>query len=375
MRPRSRRGVAVGTVTAALIVVAVVTSRAAGHVDYVTDGNGGGGGLEFLVDVLADPLNLALLGGGGLAVIVAAATYLRVRPARRDVAVFRAAMVDYRDLLPWLLRLSLGLPLVGAGFTGYFFSPSVAPFVPVLLAPSRLFQVAIGFALLFGLATRFAAAVALVAYLAGVVATPDLLLASEYVPGLLAIVLVGSGRPSADDVLHRVASEQGTVYGELDPVHRVADWFNRAIDPYEAYVPTVVRVGLGLNFLFLGITQKLLSPGAALAVVEKYRLTAVVPVDPGLWVVGAGLAEVALGTALVLGLFTRASAVVALVTFTLTLFALPDDPVLAHVSLFGLASVLVVTGAGSYALDEWIRDRFGTVADERDPGDDRPAGD
>jgi uncharacterized membrane protein YphA (DoxX/SURF4 family) len=94
-------------------------------------------------------------------------------------------------------------------------------------------------------------------------------------------------------------------------------------------------------------------------VVEKYGLTAVVPVEPGLWVVGAGLAEAALGTALVLGLFTRASAVVALFTFTLTLFGLPDDPVLAHVTLFGLASVVLVTGAGPYAVDGWIGRRTG----------------
>lgn len=148
-----------------------------------------------------------------------------------------------------------------------------------------------------------------------------------------------------------MASADGTVYGKVDPIHRLATWFATVVAPYQCYVPTVVRVGLGLNFVALGVSQKLLDPGRALAVVEKYDLTGVVSVDPGLWVVGAGLAEVALGTALLLGLYTRASAVAALFVFTLTLFALPDDPVLAHLSLFGLASVLLITGSGPYAVD------------------------
>jgi len=34
--------------------------------------------------------------------------------------------------------------------------------------------------------------------------------------------------------------------------------------------------------------------------------------------------------------------------------------VLAHISLFGLVSVLIVTGAGAYSLDQRIAERFGS---------------
>jgi uncharacterized membrane protein YphA (DoxX/SURF4 family) len=128
----------------------------------------------------------------------------------------------------------------------------------------------------------------------------------------------------------------------------------RRIEPYRSAVPTVLRVGLGLTFAYLGVTQKLMNPADSLAVVEKYALTTVVPVSPDLWVVGAGLAELLVGALLVLGAFTRASALVALGLFVTTLFGLPDDPVLAHVSLFGLASALLITGAGRYSLDAWL---------------------
>ena len=58
----------------------------------------------------------------------------------------------------------------------------------------------------------------------------------------------------------------------------------------------------------------------------------------------------AVGVLRIAGVATRGVAAVAFVLFTLTLFGLPDDPVLAHISLFGLASVLMVTGSGPFAL-------------------------
>lgn len=58
---------------------------------------------------------------------------------------------------------------------------------------------------------------------------------------------------------------------------------------------------------------------------------------------------------LLVGFLTRGSAAIAFLMFTITLFGLPDDPVLAHVSLFGLASMLLVTGSGPYAIDGLLR--------------------
>jgi uncharacterized membrane protein YphA (DoxX/SURF4 family) len=372
MRSIPRR---ISTVALAVAASLLAATPAAAHVEYTAEDPSHEDALRLLVDVLSDPLHAALLGGGALFVAVTALVYLRIRPLRRDVAVFRGAVGEYRDLLPWLLRLSFGLPLVGAGFAGYFVSPAVTPEGQALATAARLFQIGLGFALLFGLATRVVAVVGLTTYVALAPMDPTLLLASEYVPGFLALILLGSGRPSADEVLEAIASADGTVYGWIDPVHRFTGWVHDRVSPYHAYVPTVIRVGLGVNFVYLGLVEKLLAPGTGLSVVDKYDLTAVVPVDPGLWVVGAGLTEIALGIALVCGAFTRASSLVALLLFTLTLFALPDDPVLAHVSLFGLASALVVTGAGPYSLDRWIgeRDWRSTRAGEPGSAVDEPA--
>jgi uncharacterized membrane protein YphA (DoxX/SURF4 family) len=352
---RSLRGLALALAVA--LCIPLFVGRAAAHVRYVTPGADAQDAVAFLLSTLSNPVNLALLAAGGVGLIGGLWAYLRIRPFRRDVTVLRRSLANYRDTLPWLLRLAIGLPLVGAGFAGYFFSPLFQPAFPTV---ARLFGITVGFLLLFGLATRLTAAVGLTGYLLGLVTNPDLLLAVEYVPGFLAIILVGGGRPSADGVIARLADDERTLYSRIDPFYRrVAVPFAERMADYERLAPVVLRVGVGVSFAYLGVTQKLANPGDALAVVAKYDLTSVVPVAPELWVVGAGVTEFAVGVALFVGLFARFFSGVAFLLLTTTLFGLPDDPVLAHISVFGLVSALLVTGAGRYSVDKWIASEVG----------------
>lgn len=344
----------------ALALLLAIPGRALAHVRYVTPGGDQSVG-ELLGAVASDPLALALLGAGGVSVAVAALGWLRFRPFRADLAVLRGTLRSYDDLLPWLARLAIGLPTIGAGFTGYLFSPSATAEVLGLPGPAvRLFGIGVGFLVVFGFATRLMAALGLLGYVVGLALSPTLLLSIEFVPGFLAILLLGGGRPSADHVFARMSTAEGTIYQRFDPIRETLAPVGERLAARDHLVPVVVRVGLGLSFVYLGVVQKLLNPGPALGVVAKYDLTAVVPVSPELWVVGAALTETALGIALAIGLFTRAGCGVAILMFTTTLFGLPDDPVMAHVSLFGLVSVLVITGGGAYSVDRWLDEQFGT---------------
>lgn len=349
-RPNQRTFV---TTLGMLLFLWVGSGPVRAHVDYVTDDSGDRiDPITFVMEVLSDPVNLALVVGSGVLVAALLASYFVLSPRFQDVVVLREVLASYDDLIPWMLRLSIGLPLVGAGFIGYLFSPSV-PFDQAGNPIIRLILIGIGFLTLFGLATRIVSTVGLLAYLATLIAFPNALLAVEYVPCFLALMIMGGGRPSADHILQKVASTEGTLYGRIDPVHRLKQYLDDSTAPYRRYVPTILRVGMGVSFVYLGLVQKLGNPAQTLRVVAKYDLTRVVPVDPGLWVLGAGLAEVAVGMALVVGFLTRANAAVAFVLFTLTLFGLPDDPVLAHVSLFGMASAVFVMGAGPLSFDGW----------------------
>ena len=353
-------------VFAVLFAVTTLAGTASAHVRYVVDDPTDVASIvTFVANTLAVPAHAAILGGSALAAVAGVLAYERFQPFERDRALFAAAMTDYRDLLPWLLRLAIGIPLVGAGFSGYYFTPLVA-------SDARLLFIGLGFLLLFGLATRFVAAVGLALYAYGLAVEPALLLQFEYVGGFLALIALGSGRPSADDVLERLAADDESTYGRIDPIHDRAVRFRERVAPATPLVPVAIRLSLAVTFVYLGLVEKLLNPGYALAVVAKYDLTGVVPVAPELWVVGAALAEIAVGVVLAVGLYTRGTAALSLGLFTLTLFGLPDDPVLAHLSLFGLASALMITGAGPYSLDALFGDSATDAAANEDdaPSDD-----
>ena len=309
------------------------------HVDYVTDPGASPDPIGFLLDTLADPAALVLILGGALVAGALLLAWARWRPLEAARMRFIERAAGYREYLPWIVRLSVGMVLIGSGLSRVLFMPTLdtGRLVALLLT-------ACGFLLLLGLAVRPAALVALGAYVVTFVGHPELVMMLDLAGGLGVAALLGPGRPSLDDLL-RAAFPRG-------PGAKAATE-NLARGRTDDLVPLLVRLGLGGAFAASGIADKLLIYDQALAAVEQYRLAELVPVAPELWVVGAVLIETSLGVAIILGVLTRFSAAIGFAVLTLALFALPDDPVIAHVGLFGLCSVLVVTGAGRWSLDRW----------------------
>lgn len=334
---------------ATLVVGLLAAPLAAGHVEYVAPDEGGPsvqGPFELLDAVASDTLGLLSFGLGLLTVLGLAWTWTRWGPYIPDVEVLREALEGYEELVPWMIRLSVGLPLVGAGFAGYLITPALAIEVRVL-------QVLVGFLLLLGLATRLAAALALVGWFSvASVHGPSLLLTSEFTGAFAALVLLGPGRPSLDHLLETVAENRGTVYNRFDPVHEAGQAFRRFVAPARSWAPVAVRVTLGATLAYLGVVEKIARPGPAIALAHELGLPDLAPLSAEAWVLGVGLVETGVGLLLVAGLFTRAASAAAFLVSTVTLFALPNDPVLAHVSLFGLSSVVFTWGAGRFSLDQ-----------------------
>lgn len=315
------------------------------HVDYVTDPSDAVDPIGFLLATLAAPGSLGMLAAGVLLVAAGVAAWARWRPAEPARGRFIERAVGYREYLPWIVRLSAGLVLIGAGLSRVRFLPTeeAGPAFALLLT-------ATGFLLLVGFAVRPAALVALGAFVVTLVGRPELVMMLDVAGALAVAAVLGPGRPSLDDLL-RAAFPAGP--GARAATESLADGL------YQDLVPLLVRLGLGGAFLASGIADKLLIYDQALAAVDHYGLTAVVPVSPELWVVGASIVETTLGLAIVAGAFTRLSAVIGFVVLTLALFGLPDDPVIAHVGLFGLSSALVITGGGRWSLDEALLGSIG----------------
>lgn len=334
-----------------MISVGSWTRESLAHVDYVTDppettvATG-----EFLRQVLSDPVNAVLVLAGVSLFLGVGLVSFRWHPTLPEVGALDETLTAYQPFVPLVARLAVGLSFIGAGSQGHLFALT-AEFDPATNPLLRVGLIGIGVCLLFGFATRVFALVGLGVYLLAVATAPGVLLAMEYVPSLLAVFLLGPGRPSVDDLLGNLEAADGPAARAIAPIVRDQRDLDATVSPYCHLTPLVLRCGLGVAFIFLGLTQKIGDPARALAVVEKYSLTGLVPVDPGLLVLGVGLVEVALGLLLIGGLLTRPAAVVAVSVFVTTLLGLHDDPVLAHITFYGLGLSVFTLGAGPLSLD------------------------
>jgi len=312
-------------------------SRLQAHVEYVTDPEASPDPIGFVLDALAQPGTLLVLALGLVVVLAGLLAWARVRPMEEPRLRFVERAKTYTEYLPWIVRLSVGLVVIGAGLARVRFMPTIDSG-----GPFGLLLTGTGFLLLLGLAVRPAALVALGAYLVTLAGHSELVMMLDVAGALAVAAVVGPGRPSLDDLL-RAAFPRG-------PGARAATQ-NLARGGYDDVVPLLVRLGLGGAFVASGIVDKIVIYDQALAAVDMYGLTSVIPVTPELWVLGAAFLETALGVAIVLGVLTRFNAVVGFSVLTLALFVLPDDPVIAHVGLFGLSSVLVILGGGRWSVD------------------------
>ena len=314
--------------------------RLIAHVDYVTNPESSPEPIRFLLDALGLPGAIPLIGMGVAVAVASLLAWARWRPLEGPRMRFIERAEGYGEFLPWMVRLSVGLVLIGAGLSRVRFLPTVetGEWFALLL-------IGTGFLLLLGLAVRPAALVALGVYLVTLIAHPELVMMLDVAGALTVAAILGPGRPSLDDLL-RAAFPRG-------PGARAATE-NLAKGRNDDIIPLIVRLCLGGAFVASGIVDKLLIYDQALAAVDRYRLTSVVPLAPELWVLGAILIETTLGLAIIFGVLTRFGAAVGFAVLSVALFALPDDPVIAHVCLFGLSSVLVILGGGRWSLDRMV---------------------
>ena len=127
-------------------------------------------------------------------------------------------------------------------------------------------------------------------------------------------------------------------------------------------VPLILRVGLGVMWLYEGLVPKWLWPSQA--EVEIVARTGMIPVHIPLFLRLLGCAEAALGLMVLVGLGTRGMAVLqvgllgvftAIVGWTSPAYlADPLGTLSKNLALVGSALALYRTGSGSLALDAWL---------------------
>ena len=258
----------------------------------------------------------------GLAAAAAALIQRRVS----EPAIFRA-LERFAWLGPLVLGLHVGVALIWAAALGMLFVPSlrVEPdaFGYALLAVEG----ACGVLLLLGFGTR-PAAVALA--LLGVVAMQpfnfESILEQVHILGIaIFLFITGRGAVSID-----------RVFGQ----HRALP-----VSEAPAAALTLVRVCMGVGIAFGALTEKLLDPGLASALLAErpdLNILAGLGLSNGQFAYLAGLLELVIGVVIVSGRLTRPVMAVGAVLFTITLPFFGWTELLGHLPYYGIMLTLFI---------------------------------
>ncbi|MDP9252937.1 MAG: hypothetical protein M3O80_08015, partial [Chloroflexota bacterium] len=245
----------------------------------------------------------------------------------KEPHVFRA-LERFAGLGPLVLGLHLGVALVAAAIVGLLFVPSLRPerdaFGLSILAIEGVCGVLLG----LGLATRPAAiALALLGVVAMQPFTFESILEQVHILGAAVFLfIVGRGAVSID----RLFGQQ------------------RALPVQEAPAAglTLLRVAMGFGIAFGSLTEKLLNPALANALLTERPYLNVLagaglPNDQFAYL--AGLVELVIGVVVLSGRLTRPAMAVGAVLFTMTLPVFGWSELLGHLPYYGIMLTLFIT--------------------------------
>ena len=229
-------------------------------------------------------------------------------------------------LVPLILGIHVGLPLLVLGINGQLFSPNNQLAGPWLYGLGVV-QIGIGLSLLYGGLARLGGAALCLLWLigAGVVGMESMLENAHYLGFGAFFMLTGRGPYAIDRLL----------FPDFEPTPRVS----RLAMP-------CLRVATGLGLTIVAFTEKLANPELAREFLAHHPLNFTawlhIPMSDDLFVVCAGSTELVIGLCLIFGLFPRlivASAWV-LINMSLTVFSWVE--LVGHLPLYGVMAMLLV---------------------------------
>lgn len=267
-------------------------------------------------------LLITLLVTGGVLLLIVLNFLFRLSSLGERVHTF---FERFATLGPIFVRVAIASAFFFGAQSGAFLGPELlltqTPFAELL----RYALYLISGMILAGFLTELAALIGLIIFSIGFFSFGAYLATYlNYLGELIVLFLFGMRRWSLD----------GLLFGHLKT------WRAR-LEPYET---TIVRIFYGLALIYAGVTVKFLHPDLTLRVINDWNLTQfhwLFPSDPLLVVLGAGLAEAAIGLFLVFGFEMRMTVLISLFYITLSLFYF-KELVWPHILLYGISLNLLV---------------------------------
>ncbi len=295
------------------------------HVRYVVSGESfdawAGRDDLFLLRALSDHSAWILLGASLIVFSVIYVLASRSRLVKDEHAHIVDCRHQYEAFFPWMIRLALGITLIGAGSSQALLSPGMEtfPFIATI-------EFLLGFLILVGFLLTPATLATILLFFFALGMNSYTLGSTEFLALALSLLIFADPRPGLDHLL------------ELP--------FLSPFKHLRRFVPLILRLGIGVSMIFLAIYEKFLNPHASALVVEQFSLTRFIPITPEAWVLWVGMVELAIGILLVLGIKTRLVSLIAFIVLSLSFFFFGEQ-VYAHITLFTVLSILFVTGNGS----------------------------
>jgi len=231
----------------------------------------------------------------------------------------------FSNIAPAVLGLHIGIALIASALYGVLFSPNLRPNGDLLGAAILVMEGVCGLALLLGLATHAGALLlALLGLIAMMPFSFESILENVHVLGIaLFLFIVGRGPLALD----RIRGVRPPTRDEHAPT----------------WALTLLRLCLGFGIAFSALTEKLLDPGLAQALLDQRPFLNVARPfgigDPQFAYL-AGLTELVIGVVIMSGRLTRPVMVIGAILFTATVPVFGWSELIGHLPFYGIMFVL-----------------------------------
>lgn len=224
-----------------------------------------------------------------------------------------------------------GAFLVIAGTHEYLFSPNLTAEAGIPMTLIML-QVGIGLALLLGIASR----------VAGILLA--LLWASTFYYTGTVSALENVWVFSTAVFITLMGNEYFSIVS--------FSFLRSAVVHYKKYALSILRIGVGVTLMVLGLSEKILAPEFGINFLEQHDWNFMellgFAYSDYLFTISAGAVEFLFGLVFVLGIVTRLNALVVAIVFTTPLFILGPIELAGHLPHFAAIVLLLIFGNGGH---------------------------
>ncbi len=240
----------------------------------------------------------------------------------------------FAKIAPTALGLHVGIALLASALLGILFSPNLRVHDDLIGRAILVVEAMCGLMLLLGLATRAGALLlALLGVLAMLPFSLESILENVHIIGIaLFFFIVGRGPYSLD-----------RLRGVKPPIRH---------DEAPTWALTLLRVCLGFGIAFTALTEKLLDPGLAQALLDQLPFLNIARpfgINDPQFAYLAGLTELVIGVVIISGQLTRPVMAIGGVLFTLTVAVFGWSEFLGHLPFYGIMFVLFMAPSA----DSW----------------------